>query len=254
MDDPRESSRLVAKVDSAAWVNRFLQPVIDRQSVAKVLDVGCGPGEIANAVADANPNLRLTGVDASAARIAEALAHDRVELINGDACDLPLEDESFDVVYCRFLLEYLPDKEQAVAELVRVTKPGGFILLQDLDGQLVWNYPLSPERETIIDQSLTALAKTGFDPMVGRKLFHLLGQTDMHDVSVNIEPYHQIIGAIQEPERTQWELKLDIARSALSKMVSPDFAGEAYKTFMAHLDSPHTITYSNLFTVVGRKS
>ena len=258
MEDPREAERLVAKVDPASWVAIFLQPQIDKlfegdtSGPKQILDVGCGPSALANAVASSNPNLHVTGVDASADRIAAAAAHDRVDLMQGDACSLEFADKTFDIVYCRFVLEYLPDKQAAINEMVRVTKPGGIVLLQDLDGQLLWNYPIDAATESALQQSLTALETTGFDPMVGRKLFHLLRQSGATDISVGIRPYHQIIGAIKEPERSQWELKLDIARSALRQLVSDDFAQQTHDLFMAHLDSPETLTYSNLFTVVGR--
>lgn len=104
------------------------------------------------------------------------------------------------MVYCRLLLEYLSDKQAAIHEMLRVTKPGGTVLLQDLDGQLIWNYPVESETEALMDTALTALAKTGFDPLVGRKLFPMLQHAGASEIEVDIRPYHQIIGSIAEPE------------------------------------------------------
>ena len=253
MDDPREAARLVAKVDPKLWATTFLAPLIDSSSAKRILDVGCGPGALASAVADTSPVVHVTGVDASAARIAEAISHDRVALTVGNAHHLDFEDESFDVVYCRFLIEYLQDKQQAINEMVRVTKPDGTILLQDLDGQLLWHHPIDSDTEQTIQRAVSALESEGFDPMVGRKLFHFCRRAGLGDIDVKIEPYHQIIGAIADPERTQWQLKLNIAKSALSRLSSSEFAEDAIQRFQAHLDSPDTITYSNLFTVTGTK-
>ena len=52
---------------------------------------------------------------------------------------------TFDIVFARFLLQYLAKPQHAVSEMIRVCRPGGRILLQDLDGQLVWHYPEETE-------------------------------------------------------------------------------------------------------------
>ena len=68
-------------------------------------------------------------------------------------------------------MEYLPDKQAAVREMARVCSPGGKLLLQDLDGQLVWHYPEDAELQRTTENILSHLAGTGFDPFVGRKAF-----------------------------------------------------------------------------------
>ena len=57
--------------------------------------------------------------------------------------------------------------------MTRVCKPGGTVLLQDLDGQLLWHYPEDAEVQQTAEKVVAALAATGFDPFVGRKLFWL---------------------------------------------------------------------------------
>jgi len=68
----------------------------------------------------------------------------RVQFVCGDAQSMEFQSNSFDLVYCRMLLQYLKEKERAVSEMARVCKPGGTVLLQDLDGQLLWHYPKTP--------------------------------------------------------------------------------------------------------------
>src|SRR5262249_1574218 len=103
----------------------------------RVLDAGCGPAVITAAVARATPELDVVGLDAGAARAADAEATlDRIpnaRVVLGDIQNLPFPDCSFDLVFSRFVLEYVSDKQQAVDELVRVCRPGGTVLLQDLD-------------------------------------------------------------------------------------------------------------------------
>jgi SAM-dependent methyltransferase len=86
----------------------------------RVLDVGCGDGRIASlyaapevVCADSSP----AAVDAAAARGLDAQL--------ADACELPFQDSSFDVVTCSHTLYHVRDVDAALAEFVRVLRPGG---------------------------------------------------------------------------------------------------------------------------------
>ncbi len=101
-----------------------------------VLDVACGAGHVAQTVA---PRVRqVVGVDLTPALLeigALRLRDDGVAnvlLQQGNAHDLPFLDESFDVVYCRSALHHFDRPEAAVAEMVRVCRRGGRIVLMDL--------------------------------------------------------------------------------------------------------------------------
>ena len=94
-----------------------------------VLDLGCGGGhlvrDIALAVGDSG---RAVGLDASKEQIAAArsLCTDiaQVELIEGDATNLPFENASFDCLASIQMLEYVPDVDAAISEARRVLRPG----------------------------------------------------------------------------------------------------------------------------------
>jgi SAM-dependent methyltransferase len=256
MDDPREAQRLAEKVNPAHWVAKYFAPplVIGRD----VLDVGCGPGVIAAQIARDFPDNKITGIDLSEDRVAEARKN-MADLPNatvqqGVAIDLPFLSGSFDLVYSRFLLEYLIEREKAIAEMVRVCRPGGRVLLQDLDGQLVWHYPIEEDLQSGIDKTLKFLGKTGFDPFVGRKLFAFARSAGLTDLNVRAESYHLFAGAIDEYNFRLWELKLDIALPAIAKALDGEAAAINFKgRFLHHLKHEDTLTYSVVFTVVGTK-
>lgn len=253
MEDEREAPRLAEKVDAAAWVDRFLAHRL--LPGMQILDAGCGPGTIAAAVAHAEPGARIVALDASPARVAAARAalatSSNAQVVTGDVRCLPFPDATFDLVYCRFLLEYVPDKARAVAELARVCRPDGTVLLHDLDGQLVDNYPPDDALERDLATILDRLAGTGFDPHVGRKLFHLAREARLEPEDVRVDAYHLIAGAVESNERRRWELKLDIAEAALRR--SEMHIEGLKERFLAYLDRPDTITFSQLFTVTARK-
>src|SRR5256885_12690139 len=167
---------------------------------------------------------------------------------------MEFQSNSFDLVYCRMLLQYLREKEQAVAELVRVCKPGGTVLLQDLDGQLLWNYPEDAGLQHSLEQVLGALAKTGFDPFVGRKLFRLAQRAGLENLKVQVECYHLIAGEPSPEILEQWKLKLDIALPQITQVLGSERkAREQVDRFIEYLSRPDTLTYSNVFTVTGEK-
>lgn len=247
MQDEREADRLISKVDCDKWVEQYISTYLSPE--ATVLDVGCGPGHLAGTVAQYVK--QVIGVDLHAERFPHTQQISNLTLMQGDAKSLRFEDNKFDLSYMRFLLEYLPDKQKAINELVRVTKPGGIILVQDLDGQLVWHHPIADELQQLLNEAMVALESTGFDQYVGRKIFSLLSVANADDIQVKIEPYHLIAGTINDTQREQWVLKLGIAKKILTQLKTAKFADDVCDSFLNHLDSPHTLTYSNVFTVIG---
>jgi SAM-dependent methyltransferase len=256
MDDPREGQRLLDKVDADAWISKyFLEHLQDAKTV---LSVGCGPGVFLRELAAIRPRAEFVGVDVSAERIHEAEARLRgvpnARVQTGDAQALPFAPGSFDFVFCRFLMEYLPDKQRALQEMVRICRCGGKILLQDLDGQLLWHYPEDPELQPAIERVVNRLAGSGFDPFVGRKLFHLCFEAGLAEIKVQIDPYHLHSGAIADDQLDLWRTKLEIAKPQLQKVLGSAEAAVKYsQQFLGYLQRPDTLTYSCLFTVLGTK-
>ena len=106
---------------------------------ARVLDVGCGAGtDLLLAARRTGSQGRAIGVDmteamrqrASAGAAACGLEH--VEVRAGDATRLPVDDRSVDVVITNGVLNLVPEKERALAEIARVLKPGGRVQLADI--------------------------------------------------------------------------------------------------------------------------
>ena len=256
MDDPREAARLEAKVDPDAWVQRYMAHHI--RPGMEVLSVGCGPGAILGAICALHPSVRGTGIDISPDRVTEAIRRNRdnprTRFVCGDAQAMQFPPGSFDLVYSRMLLQYLQKKECAVTELVRVCRPGGTVLLQDLDGQLLWHYPEDPALQHTVEKVVTALGTSGFDPFVGRKLFWLARQAGLENLNVQVDSYHLIAGEVAPDVRKQWELKLEIARPQTARILGSDSEAKEHSSrFLEYLSRPDTLTYSTVFTVTGEK-
>ena len=256
MEDPREAMRLELKVDSHAWVQKYVAGRI--RANAQVLSVGCGPGVILREVCALDRSIRATGVDISDERVQEAKRKNRensqANFVRGDAQVMDFASNSFDFVYSRMLMEYLKDKESAVREMARVCKRGGTVLLQDLDGQLLWHYPEDSLVQATVEKVVRALGATGFDPFVGRKLFSFAYNAGLKNINVQAECYHLIAGQAEPAILEQWRLKLDIAGPQLAQLLGGETeAREQSRRFLEYLRRPDTLTYSTVFTVTGEK-
>lgn len=97
-------------------------------SGSRVLDVGCGTGNLSFCLAR-NPSIEgVVGIDFSSAYVDYARGRNRDPRIGfqqGDACALPFEDASFDHSLSMLVLQFIPQAELAVREMRRVTRPGG---------------------------------------------------------------------------------------------------------------------------------
>lgn len=101
------------------------------------LDVGCGTGAISQAILELAVPQTVHGIDPSAAFIAHAQAHtsdERASFETGDACALPYEASTFDVVVSGLMLNFVPDAALALGEMVRVTRHDGMV------ATYVWDY------------------------------------------------------------------------------------------------------------------
>ena len=98
-------------------------------------DVGCGTGALAHAVLAAAAPSRVLGVEPSAAFAAAADTGDpRLTVIAGTATSVPSPDDAFDHVVSALALNFVPDPRAAVAEMIRVARPGGTV------AGYVWDY------------------------------------------------------------------------------------------------------------------
>lgn len=94
----------------------------------RVLDVGCGPGALTEVLATGLGGAQIAAADPSESFVAACSARvPGADVRRAAAADLPWDDLTFDLVVSQLVLNFLPDPEAGVAEMLRVTRPGGTI-------------------------------------------------------------------------------------------------------------------------------
>jgi SAM-dependent methyltransferase len=142
-------------------------------------DLGCGVGMVTALLSKlVGPEGHVVGIDASAAQLAQARGQlygccRNIRFVEASALDTGLPPESFDLVYCRFLLIYLPEPERALAEMRALLKPGGILVCEDGDLTSAGSEP--PSVFDAFAELWGRLGpKRGVDYTLGRRLFQMV--------------------------------------------------------------------------------
>lgn len=158
----------------------------------RVLDLGCGPGDDARELGHiVGRNGAVVGVDKSELLVAEArrsTAEEQnwVQFVCADANALPLRDGSFDSCRADRTIQHVPDADVALAELSRVTKPGGVVVVSEMQNRLdLGGAEPDPITHEILSRFWSEDERRGW---MGFLLPLLLARTGFTDVEVHSRP------------------------------------------------------------------
>lgn len=132
-------NRLISFGLDHRWRQKLLKNLGAITQDDRVLDVATGTGDVAIAIAKAFPGSSVTGLDPSVgmldigkSKIAQSGLQTHVELIAGDAQDMPFESDSFAASCISFGIRNVPDRVKGLSEMARVTRPGGKVVVLEL--------------------------------------------------------------------------------------------------------------------------
>jgi SAM-dependent methyltransferase len=97
----------------------------ERLRPARVMDLGCGTGDSVDLFRALNPEVKWVGVDVEESPEVSGRTRADAEFVTFDGQRLPFEDASFDLVYCKQVLEHVQHPHELLREVARVLKPGG---------------------------------------------------------------------------------------------------------------------------------
>jgi SAM-dependent methyltransferase len=160
-------------------------------AAAAILDAGCGTGEITRRLAAEFPAATLLGVDIidahlQLARERSASTGARLRFEHRSIFDLGLPGAAFDLVVCRHVVQAIPQVAGAVAELVRVTRPGGWLHLIAEDYLMIHFEPRVLDPDDFWSGGPRRFGEsTGTDLRIGRRAYRLLRTLGLTDVSID---------------------------------------------------------------------
>ena len=160
--------------------------LLDVRAGERVLEVGCGLGADARDMARlVGPDGEVVAIDISAAMLAAAKERHEdglpVRYEHGDVTALPYDDASFDAVRIERVLQHVPEVDRAIAEIVRVLRPGGRVVVLDPDwGSLAADI----DDPALAHRCTTHMLSRGVQPRIGIELRRRLTRAGLVDVTV----------------------------------------------------------------------
>ena len=121
-----------------AW-RRFTIKKMRFFQTKRLLDIACGTGDLSIDAAEKYPEITVNGVDfvremiqVGQKKVNQKKVAKRIHLVTGDALRLPFKDNSFDVAAMAFGIRNIPDRQNALREMLRVVVPGGQVMILEM--------------------------------------------------------------------------------------------------------------------------
>jgi len=185
----------------------------------RILDVGCGSGDVALLAADlVGLSGEVVGADRERAAVerANALAHSRgtrnVKFVEGDPAEIEF-GQHFDAIVGRLVLMYYSDPVDTVRKLMRHVRPGGLIVFQELDMENARSVPVAPVFEQAQKWMKRTLSATGARIELGLELYPVFVAAGLPGPSLRVDA---LIGGGQQCPL--YELLAEVIQSLLPVM------------------------------------
>ncbi len=196
---PEEEAARLAK-QSAFFVEHDL-PLLQRFGLARgmnVLDVGCGAGSVTLEIAKFVFPGQVLGIDRDETLIEQAkkntaFSNINVRFVVDDILTTKLPENSFDFVYCRFVLWAIAERVTALRNMIRLAKPKGIICAQEPDASGAIYWPEIPAHQAYWNGRIKYHQdrQDGIDPNLGRKLFLLFNQAGLVEIKFGVSALYK---------------------------------------------------------------
>jgi SAM-dependent methyltransferase len=255
--DPAEIARYRTMAERARHVEAAQWELAGIGPGARVADVGCGPGAITSALAEAvGPSGAVIGVDgdegalAAARELLAASGTGNADLRLGRAEATGLDAGTFDVVMLRHVLAHNGGSEQAIVDhLASLVRPGGVVYLVDVDLSAMSIVPSTDDIDDMMDRYIKFHRQLGNNPRIGLQLQHLL-------VAAGLEPVeftgrYDIIAAPPGLRPPPYAAREAMMVAGLASAEDVERWGRALEALDASAERP--LIFPSVFVALGRR-
>jgi SAM-dependent methyltransferase len=158
----------------------------------KCLEIGCGGGDLAFDMARiVGPSGSVLGTDIDEKKIELASKEATEQKLNNVEfrfSDITQQDpgSDFDLVHARFVLTHLVKPSEALARVYRSLRPGGILVVEDIEFRGYFCYPESPALRRYVELYMETVSRRGADPNIGPRLPAMLIEADFENVRMNV--------------------------------------------------------------------
>jgi ubiquinone/menaquinone biosynthesis C-methylase UbiE/aryl carrier-like protein len=226
---------------------------------ARVLECGSGPGYFLEKLLQEFPAVHVTGVEIDPFLVQKSrdelapYGQERHHLVEGSILGIPFEDNSFDFVIARLVLEHLPDPVAAAREMRRVVKPGGKVVVIDNDFDVhLRSSPDLPELRDLYAAYCAARVAQGGNPRIGRQLPVTLAEAGLSNIDLEVVVSHNRLVGDQAFLRSEGSgIPAQLLKDGfLSREIFDRLADQWHRV----LQDPDHCLMRQLFVAVGEKS
>jgi ubiquinone/menaquinone biosynthesis C-methylase UbiE len=226
---------------------------------AQVVDVGCGGGDVTFALArKVGSQGHVTGLDLDDEKLALSRAEGNAQGIanvsfeSGDVA-APWPVANADLVYARFILTHLKHPPDLFAQAMAALKPGGMILVEDIDIAGRFCYPENAAFESSFQLYMALSRRRGGDPIIGRRLSLLLEDAGFADVGTTVvQPFSRQGGAKDVAILTFAAIADGLKAEGLATAEDIDRISREMEDFNERSDT--IVSMPRIFQAWGRKS
>ncbi len=268
MESQQEAERLDLKTNRQEAYKQLGDLGLNRLSGSPhIVDAGCGSGAVSKVMAEIAlekyAHFHFSLLDTSEERLNEAKKKLKCDpkraIFNFVPCHLesiPLKSNSVDFIFSRFVFEYLKDPEIVFKEFVRILKPGGKLVIGDLDYNMMTHYPIDTELEHQLKEILSVLSDMKLlDPYAGRRLYHYFYTHSMKKKKVHLYAHHLFYDRMSDVDWKNWEAKFKMIIQINEKKKLPlNFDIHKFlDRFKEFMHSTKRFSYTPLIFVEGEK-
>lgn len=239
----RERLRILARVMQPTTLGLFYR--VGLKDGSSCLDLGCGGGDVSFELARlVGPTGTVLGLDIDEEALAIAKCEAKAQHLDNvtfEVSDITAWSggSEFDLIYGRFILTHLPDPAGVLAKMAQLLRPGGVMVVEDIDFTGHFCYPASATFDRYVELYSEVVRRAGADPNIGPRLPSLLIEANFENVRMNVvQP-----AARQGEAKIMAPLTMDYIRySVLGHQLATEPEIEAIvEALYAFADDHHTV-------------